>query len=142
MRPDPRPPLLLVRERSSFGVEHAPVAAWSATPSAFADGCYRGCFCLDETGTAWRIEHARLAHAPTRLNRWLPWRRIPIEIALSAPAPMSVDQVVSHLVDVLRSENEFCEWLSSRVALADLERRFRVCTTPAEVIRLADAFSA
>src|SRR5688572_5701932 len=132
----PSPPLLLIREHVAFDLEDAPVAEWSATPQAFAGGCFTGSFCVDEAGNAWRITQARLRDEPTRMQQWMAWRRIPVEVTLTSLPAMSASEVANRLINVLRAGNEFCEWLGNRVAPEELERLLADCTTLPEVFQL------
>ncbi len=140
MQTDPRPPLLLIQENVAFGLEESPVSEWSATPQAFAAGCFRDSFCLDEAGNAWRIMHARLRSQPNRLNQWMPWRRIPVEVTLSSLPKMSAGEVVAHLIKILETENEFCESLGNQAALEDAKRRLSGCTSLPEVFQLVGRY--
>ena len=90
---------------------------------------FRDSICLDEAGNAWRILDARLRNAPTRWNQWMPWRRIPVEVTLSSLPKMSMGEVVTHLVKVLETENEFCESLSNQAPLEELKRGLSGCTS-------------
>src|SRR5262245_34449283 len=113
MNEGPKPPFLIIRERMSFWVQRSTAHEASATLHAFDEGCFREAFCYDATGGLWRIVDATLRTRPSFLQRWLPWRRVPVHLHFGPRTETTIAEMVSRLDEVLRSENEFCEYLGA-----------------------------
>jgi len=135
MSPTPRPPYLLIREGKAFWVEGRPPIESSATLQALEEGCFHDAWCYDATGTLWRIVTATLKGQPSFLQRVLPWRRVPVALEVGMPTHVGVADIISRLARVLRSDNEFCEYL--RASPMDILHRFEAARTPSDVIRVA-----
>jgi hypothetical protein len=104
----PKPPFLVIRERTSFWVETSAAHEASVTLHAFYEGCFREASCYDATGGLWRIVNATLRKRPSFLQLMLPWLKVPVHLHLGPRTETTVEEVASRLAQVLRSENEFC----------------------------------
>jgi hypothetical protein len=131
----PQPPLLVVRAGRSFWVEARPPEQWSATLQALRGGCYADACCYDATGGSWTIVDATARRRPSRAERWLPWREVPVIILLGPRTEAAVEDIASRIAAVLTSGNAFCESLA--VVPAEWLERFKSVRTHAELIALA-----
>ena len=131
----PRPPYLVLRDGKAFWVEDRPHGEITATLQAFEEGCFHEAWCYDASGNLWPILTATLKVEPSLSARLLAWRRVPVQLGFGTPTPIGVQELVSRLANVLRSDNEFCEYLPSPPM--EILRRFEQALTPSDIIRVA-----
>jgi hypothetical protein len=131
----PRPPYLVIREGRAFWVEARTNGKSSASFQAFEEGCFLDASAYDDTGCVWPIVKATLERRPSMLERLFGLRFLPVQLEFGAPVPVEMPELLSRLANVLRSENEFCEFLPN--APADVLRRFEAARSPNEIIRIA-----
>lgn len=135
MSPTPRPPYLVLREGKAFWVETRPLGETTATLQAFEEGCFHEACCYDASGSLWPVLTATLKGQPSLSGRLFAWRRVPVQLGVGAPTHVGVRDIISRLANVLRSDNEFCEYLPSPPT--DILRRFEEALTPSDIIRVA-----
>ena len=135
----PQPPYLVIREGKAFWVEASPPSESSATLQALEEGCFRGAWCYDATGSLWPIVTATVKAKPSLLQRLLRWRRVPVELQVGTPSHVAVPDIISRLAKVLRADNEFCEHFP--VPATDVLRRFEAAHTPSDIIRIANDYN-
>ena len=135
MSPTPEPPYLVIREAKAFWVEGRRLGETSATLQAFEGGCFREAWCYDASGSLWPIVTAMLKAQPSFLERLLAWRRVRVQLEFGAPVHAGVQDIVSRLAKVLRSDNEFCEYLPAPPTA--ILHRFEEARTPSDIIRVA-----
>jgi hypothetical protein len=131
----PQPPYLVIREGKAFWVEERSLGETSATLQAFEEGCFHNAWCYDATGSLWPIVIATLKEPPSFLRRLLAWRRVPVQLQFGAPTHVDVPDIVARLAKVLRSDNEFCEYLPDPPT--DILHRFAEAHTPSDIISVA-----
>jgi len=135
MSATPRPPYLVLRENKAFWVETRPHGETSVTLQALQEGCFREACGYDADGSLWPILMATLKGRPLLSARILAWRRVPVQLGFGPPSRVGVPDILSRLANVLRSDNEFCEHLSSPPI--DILHRFEQALTPSDIIRVA-----
>ena len=128
------PPFLVVRPGQAFWVEkHLPQDA-TATPGAFADGCYSGTWWYDSAGGVWAVVDAKWKARPSRLDRWLE-RPVAVELRFGPRAEGDLEEALVRLGEVLRSENIFCD--DFKAPPVEILARFRKARTTADLAAVA-----
>jgi hypothetical protein len=135
MSPTPRPPYLVLREDKAFWVETRPHGETSVTLQAFQEGCFHEAYGYDAGGSLWPILTATLKGQPSPSARLFAWRRVPVQLGFGAPTPVGMPDIIARLAKVLRSDNEFCDYLPSPPI--DILRRFEQALAPSDIIRMA-----
>jgi hypothetical protein len=136
----PKPPYLVIRRGLAFWVSSNPTDNCSARLQAFREGCYRDAFCLDATGGLWPILNARLKRKPSLLDRIVQTNWMPVELELGTRRDASLQEVVSHLADVLQGDSEFAQYLSESLdMLCDHFENARILE---ELIRIVQVHAA
>jgi hypothetical protein len=102
------PPFLVIRPGKAFWVETRPPHDATATPRAFADGCYSGTWWYDSTGGVWTVVEATLKNRPSLLDRGLQ-RPVAVELRFGPRAEGDPAEALARIREVLRSDNEFCD---------------------------------
>ncbi len=138
MNVDPVPPYLLIRRAIAFSVQHCVVELLASTPQAFAEGCFDNSFIYDDTGHSWEILEAAMNHSFSPCDLVIPWRQRRTAIRLGLAQRRATEEVVLNLLEVLDSENEFCDVICPLLPLDELRNRISLCKTPDQVIRAAD----
>jgi hypothetical protein len=109
------PPFLVIRPGQAFWVERGAPQNARATLGAFAEGCYAGTRWYDATGGVWSVVEATLRKAPSLLDRALQ-RPVPVVLRFGPRGDGDVADALTHLHEVLRSDNDFCDGLRSSAA--------------------------
>lgn len=84
----------------------------TATPRAFADGCYSGTWWYDTTGGVWTVAEATLKQRPSLLERWLQ-RPVAVQLRFGPRAEGDLTEALNRIREVMRSDNEFCDSLKT-----------------------------
>jgi hypothetical protein len=131
------PPFLVIRPGQAFWVEaHAPQDA-TATPGAFADGCYDGTWWYDATGGVWTVVEATLKVPPSLLERGLQ-RPVAVDLRFGSRAEADLPEALARLRDVLTSDNGFCDAL--KMPAARMQAEFERARATSELASIASRF--
>ena len=128
------PPFLVIRPARAFWIERRPPLNATATPHAFADGCYSRTRWYDSAGGAWTVTSARVKRRPSLFDRALQ-RPVAVELDFGPREEADVAEALTRLREVLRNDNEFCD--DFRMSIADISAQFESAHTPADLIAVA-----
>jgi len=128
------PPVLVIRPGKAFWVETRPPQAATATPRAFADGCYSDTWWYDSAGGVWAVVGAKLRKRPSLLDRVLE-RPVGVELLLEARGKGDLAEALDRIRAVLRSDNEFCD--DFKTPLSDIQAQFEKARTTADLVAVA-----
>ena len=128
------PPFLVIRPGQAFWLEIRPPHEATATPGAFADGCYSGTWWYDSSGGVWSVVNARLKERPSLLDRWLQ-RPVAVELRFGPRAEGNLKEALNRIGDVIRSDNDFCD--SLKTPAEQILASFESARTTAELVAVA-----
>ena len=126
------PPFLVIRPGKAFWVETRSPHDATATPGAFADGCYSGTWWYDSSGGVWTVVAATLRTRPSLLDRGLQ-RPVAVELTFGSRAEGDVAEALARLREIL-SDDEFCD--SLKTPAGDVLAQFENARTIADLVAI------
>jgi hypothetical protein len=132
-----QPPFLLLGAGAFSVSSQSTSERWSLTTSAIRSGEFRGALCLDREGAVHAIVDVIPERAPTRVDRLVPWRSLPVRLVLESRPEVSLADVRDRLVEMLENDSRIADFL--KVPAAEAIVRVKASRTPSELIVAASA---